>query len=97
MEPQLTKAPTVLLKAGEEFVGMDTRFMSEGEMSLLKVRASAHVPDDRKSETKTEEHTYVLRRDIYSLTFYGYIMDSKDKKLAQRLQSKHKDDEHGLE
>ena len=87
----------MLLKADEELAALDSRFMSEGERSLLQVRASTHVPGDRKSETKTEEHTYVLRRDIYSLTFYGYIMDSKDKKLAQRLQSKHEDGEHGLE
>jgi hypothetical protein len=29
-----------------------------------------------------------LRKDIYSLTFFGYIIDEQDRKLAQKLKDK---------
>lgn len=34
------------------------------------------------------DHQYILRKDIYSLTFFGYIIDEQDRKLAQMLKAK---------
>ena len=51
-EPQLAKAPTVLLNADEELAGMNTRFMSENEISLLQERPSTYMAGNQKSESK---------------------------------------------